>query len=386
MKKCILYSHAGSNNHGCEALIRTAVEVIKNVEAVYSGDVEADKYYGLDKIVNIREDKNTESENIIRGFIYSLKYKLLKDDKLYFKKIYRLFLKNIKEDRIYISVGGDNYCYHFSEWLKVLNIGINDAGAKTVLWGCSINPDELDDSSVVDDLKKYALITARESITYDLLKARLPEVKVEYVPDTAFKLATNQVVLPDILHDKNIVGLNISPVIINSANNKDEVISAFVELVDYIVRETDYYIELIPHVVIAGNDDREVLEIIRNKCEAQKRIIMVQDADCSTIKGYISKCDLFIGARTHATIAAYSSFVPTLAIGYSVKSLGIAKDLFGTFEHYVLPVKSIDKPTTLIQEFKWLNENKESIRKVLKNTIPKYTSQIDCAVNFLKEL
>ena len=46
-------------------------------------------------------------------------------------------------------------------------------------------------------------------------------------------------------------------------------------------------------------------------------------------KGYIARMRFFIGARTHATIAAYSNCVPTLVLGYSVKSKGIAKDLFG---------------------------------------------------------
>ncbi len=50
------------------------------------------------------------------------------------------------------------------------------------------------------------------------------------------------------------------------------------------------------------------------------------------LKGYISRCRAFVGARTHSTIAAYSTGVPTLAIGYSVKARGIAKDLFGTEE------------------------------------------------------
>ena len=52
---------------------------------------------------------------------------------------------------------------------------------------------------------------------------------------------------------------------------------------------------------------------------------------------------MFIGARTHATIAAYSSCVPTLVVGYSIKARGIAKDLFGTDEGYVLPVQALAK-------------------------------------------
>lgn len=40
---------------------------------------------------------------------------------------------------------------------------------------------------------------------------------------------------------------------------------------------------------------------------------------------------MFIAARTHADISAYSMCMPTFALGYTVKSVGIAKDL-GLFE------------------------------------------------------
>lgn len=50
---------------------------------------------------------------------------------------------------------------------------------------------------------------------------------------------------------------------------------------------------------------------------------------------------MFIGVRIYVTIAAYSTEVPTLVLGYSVKSRGIAKDIFGSEENYVIPVQDI---------------------------------------------
>ena len=69
------------------------------------------------------------------------------------------------------------------------------------------------------------------------------------------------------------------------------------------------------------------------------------------LKGYISKCSFFVGARTHSTIAAYSSNIPTLVIGYSVKSKGIAKDLFGTYKGYVLPVQKLASENSLVDAY-----------------------------------
>ena len=99
---------------------------------------------------------------------------------------------------------------------------------------------------------------------------------------------------------------------------------------------------------------------------------MIEDHDCQQLKGYIASCRLFIGARTHATIAAYSSCVPTLVVGYSVKARGIAKDLFGTEEQYVLPVQKLQEPEELLQAFRWLLQNEDMQRNHLTEIMPGY--------------
>ena len=106
--------------------------------------------------------------------------------------------------------------------------------------------------------------------------------------------------------------------------------------------------------------------------------VLLDDYNCMELKGFISKCRLFIGARTHATIAAYSTCVPTLVIGYSVKAKGIAKDIFGTYKNYVLPVQSLKNKDDLINGFDWLKNNEDSIRQHLKNFMPSYREQALC--------
>ena len=227
MERYILYSHAGSENHGCEALLRTSILTMADVESVYSGDVNADKKYGLEKEVRILPDKTEGFENLVSKLIYSVKYHIKKTDKLYFQNLYRNFIRNIEPNKVYISIGGDNYCYHFSEWLEVLNSEINKRGAKSVLWGCSINEDELDDTNVLQDLKRYSLITARESLTYELLKSRIPEVKLKYVPDTAFLLPKVEEKLPEGFDEGNTIGLNVSPVATKNAKRGEDIIRLY---------------------------------------------------------------------------------------------------------------------------------------------------------------
>lgn len=387
MGNYILYSHAGSGNHGCEALLRTTLQVIgKDVEAVYSDDPAADKKYGLDEIVELREEKGFVQESPLEKWIYAVKYKLLHDDKLYFRREYGKFIRDIVRDKVYISIGGDNYCYHFSEWLEVLNKEITKRGARSVLWGCSINQDELQDPAVVADLERYSLITARESLTFELLRGRLKKPVVRYVPDTAFLLPTIQEELPAGFIEGRTVGINASPVIFKNGSDAEAVKACFVKLVDHIIDTTDYQIALIPHVAIQGNNDRLALEEIRDACKDGGRTVVIPDTDCRRLKGYIARCCMFVGARTHATIAAYSSCVPTLVIGYSVKSLGIAKDLFGTNEHYVLPVQNLQNPEELIAGFEWIRDRKDKIKAHLEEIMPEYIGKIGAAKQYLEEL
>ena len=110
---------------------------------------------------------------------------------------------------------------------------------------------------------------------------------------------------------------------------------------------------------------------------------MVTDRSCTELKYLISNCRFFLGARTHATIAAYSTGVPTLVLGYSVKSRGIARDLFGTEEGYVLPVQKLTRPEELTKAFLRLMDQEEQIRSHLAAILPGYKERAASAAAML---
>ena len=157
-------------------------------------------------------------------------------------------------------------------------------------------------------------------------------------------------------------------------------------LIQYILSETDANVALIPHVVWASNDDRKVLRQLYDDFGQDPRLVLVEDHTAPELKYIISKCDFFVGARTHATIAAYSSCVPTLVVGYSVKARGIAKDLFGSEDGYVLPVQSLNSSNQLTQAFQELYEKRVSIREHLCKTMPDYCAKASVALDAIKEL
>ncbi|MFR3766749.1 MAG: polysaccharide pyruvyl transferase family protein [Blautia sp.] len=372
----IFYSHGGSYNHGCEAIIRGTVSILgKQDYTLYSLRKQEDEENGLNEIVNIQEDSCDIKKNPLRYLMYCIKYKITHNDMLYYQEQHRDLYKKSNKNGIAFSVGGDNYCYEgLPERMAEYNIGFNKSGIKTVLWGCSIEPDLLKSEQIKNDLKKYRLIVARESITYNALKEHGIDQTVLY-PDPAFALEKDDtIMLPPDFGKNGIVGINISPLVEDIAG--DIVFQNYCNLIEYILENTKLDIMLVPHVVWADLDDRKSIEKIYKHFGKSARILTIEDNNCCKLKGYIGKCDFFIGARTHSTIAAYSQKIPTLVVGYSVKSKGIAKDLFDTYDNYVIPVQAMREKDQLTKAFKWLVSNQSDIVEILEEKIPVYQHKL----------
>jgi hypothetical protein len=107
---------------------------------------------------------------------------------------------------------------------------------------------------------------------------------------------------------------------------------------------------------------------------------MIDDFDARGIKGVIRHCRFLVAARTHASIAGYSTKVPTVVMGYSVKSRGIAKDLFGTADHYVLPIDRMVGEDELTDSFKWLVANEDYIRMLYNSRLTDYMSGLNTSI------
>ena len=78
--------------------------------------------------------------------------------------------------------------------------------------------------------------------------------------------------------------------------------------------------------------------------------------------------------------------VPTLVVGYSVKARGIATDLFGTAENYVLPVQSLQKREELLTAFEWLKEHEKEQRSHLQKIMPEYKERAAQGGELLSQL
>ena len=212
-----LYIHNGSGNHGCEAIVRGTKELLGGEYRLFSSAPEEDRRAGLEKIVQILDEKQMPFVKwSVERILYSLKLRVpfVNNEYLYVSRMNSV-LKAQKGD-IYFSIGGDNYCYSNWKYLAHYNKVLNHKKVKTVLWGCSVSPDDINEQ-MREDLKRYALIIARESITYKALKEINKNIVLN--PDPAFYMQTEVVTLPKEFLVGNTIGINLSPMIMGYENN-----------------------------------------------------------------------------------------------------------------------------------------------------------------------
>lgn len=375
----IFYAHGGSDNHGCEAIIRGTCQNLKGEITLFSSNIQADKLYGLNDMCKISPDTYKRYYHPVKWFFY----KVLN---IVFHKNTMFKLVDGKEKGVYLSVGGDNYCYSglITPMLEA-NTRIRNNNNKTILWGTSIENTVLDDSEVLDDISKYNYIFARESFTYEALLRHGLKEKTFLYPDLAFAMKPEKEDSLQEIFQKEVVGINISPLILKFEEGKNVIISGYLKIIQFLLSTTDVNILLVPHVVKRKNDDRDSIKNLMESIYSD-RVFVLNDMSASKLKYIISQCSFFVGTRTHSTIAAYSTCVPTMVVGYSIKAKGIAKDIFGTDENYVVDVRGLNDSQKLLDAFKVLYLKKDEIKKYLNEFMPDYIKQAEAAVAKLIEL
>lgn len=393
MKKILLYQHQSSYNHGCEALAYTISKMIKEVipdcQIILSSNfAEDDKKFDFPYIDYIIQNDMWLKRGTIPYFVYQidkriLNNKTIQDKFMYCKTCYEL----AKVSDICIAIGGDNYCYNKGKEHWPLDRKIKKLGKKLMLWGCSIEPNDVS-GEMAEHLNNFDVITVRDPISYQALLDNKVISNIYRCADPAFLLSIEECNLPDGWQEGNMVGINFSPMVMGQINEKDGPRKAINELIKFILNETNDNVVLIPHVRLSFNDDIDELKRIFEKYKSTNRILLIDDKTLNArqLKFIVSRCKIFIGARTHATIAAYSMGIPTLAIGYSVKARGIARDLFGNEKGMTISIKEISGADKLINTYKNIYEHLEENKNYLKKIMPEYKNKSKISAYALKEL
>lgn len=368
MKQFLLYGYGGAYNHGAEAIVKCTVGLLK-------------KHYPGSKFLLSTHFKaqDVEFDMLVDEYLErDQKYLELEKDShqkgLYDRHIYQSVLDTINENTICLSVGGDNYCYdNWRKWRPIHETAL-ERGAASILWSCSVEPSMLSDEMIAT-LKSHHLITARESLTFQALKQKGLH-NVIPCTDIAFLLESKACQIPDQFVPGNTVAVNIGPLIVRREGVDGIVLRNAQNLVDTIIQNTDMNIALLPHVMMPADNDMEVLNVLYQRTAHKERVWLIDEKlSAAEYKYIISKCRFGVFARTHASIAAYSSFIPSIVLGYSVKSAGIAADL--GISDYVLPIQKIKDDFSLCLLFQKLTDNENKIKQVLTETMPSYREKAD---------
>lgn len=291
----------------------------------------------------------------------------------------RYLLHEAEDADFFLVTGADNYdgMYGNKMMQEINSIVLPKVKGKTILYDCSLNRKNFLQMTK-DDIDRFSIITTRESLTYELFKENFNKKKIYYYSDPAFIMPIEKCILPFGFEDGNMIGINISNLILSGhyGASQEMILESYHKLIDDILKNTNLKIILIQHIFNNGFD-LEAVSKLYQLYEKEERVLLLQAEHINSlqIKYIISKLRILVTARTHAAIAAYSTGVPVLAISYSIKSVGIAKDIFGEAENFVLPLSQMQTGNELKDLFIKLLQVEDEVRKYLLDVMPSYKAK-----------
>ena len=230
------------------------------------------------------------------------------------------------------------------------------------------------------------LITLREGISKEYLQTLgVNRTPIYVTADSAFLLEpapihrTKEILKKEGIDENTrpIVGISVSKIISRYGLNgfgtergkHDEYVKLMAEVANWLIEHFNATIVFIPHVMEPwGNDDRTVADEILKTIKNRKRAISIKNEyTAEEFKGIIGQCDLFVGARMHATIASASMLVPTILIAYSHKAYGIIGQMLG-YSEYVLDIRDLNYHV-LVSAIDKAWQNRTKIKKELEMRI-----------------
>lgn len=289
-------------------------------------------------------------------------------------------LKEYHKCDVIINAGGDTLSNYYSIKSNIFyfyHIILGKLFRKpVVIYAQSIGPFSLLKPIGKKILNNVDLITVRGETSYLYLKSiGVNNPNIFITADAAFLLPSCpvdelKIITKEYSFDKPpFIGFSISRLISKHYSSYDEFVELIASILDNLILKYQCTIILIPHVTGPSPelDDRlihtQIFEKVKNKDKVKN---ILKDYNPQEIKGIIAFCDLFIGARMHACIAALSMGVPTINLAYHHKS----EDVFAPFsdEFPIMKIQDISLAELLNQiDNLWINKNKikERINKII---------------------
>lgn len=383
-------------NRGCEALIRSLVKTIRDCDRQAQFIVpsraamkDAAQWTGAG-----REGVQFVEAEPIPGVIrwWSRARRLVKDLDVRppSYRVSRHTSDSISRSDVLVMTGGDIISLDYGleslyYWARICEFAM-EKGIPTALLGASVGPFSKHPGTerlMQTFLRRFSLITVRETSSLEYLQS-LGVEGARLVTDPAFALQREQApseTLAIFKGTRRVLGFNVSPLIRKFREGNDSKTALDVDVVRFLVgllqKDPELGVIFVPHVdPLSGeteNSDsaymtRLLHEVRQHGLNDDRVSILPRSLNAAQLKDVIARCTYFIGARTHATIAALSQGVPTISIAYSVKAKGINQDLFG-HTRYVLDTPKVNEEN-LATYFSLLTEEGPAIRSLLDSIMP----------------
>lgn len=412
--KIILTGNASYENKGCEAIIRGTVKII---DEALGSDTEyiAESWYHSEEVYKMQKaseiDKRIRHERIqspgkrsltekfyprtiLNKISYELKLYGCFEDLTRKKQAHSSILNDLKDCDVALCAGGDNYSldYLLPSLFTHTDDVILSFKKPCIIWGASVGPFSSMpkyEKYMSRHLKNVTAIFAREDKTVEYLESIGVKNNVYRISDPAFVMDTVKPSDYDSLPNINdSTGINLSPLMAKYWTNSDlKKWTAFsVKLVDKIQKMTKRPVYLIPHVVHnTENNDYTFLKEIKDNLNNEDVYLLKPDYTAEETKYIISNLCGFIGARTHATIAAFSTLVPTLSLAYSIKALGINKEVYGNLS-YCLSKEKLNNVDEIANIFNGMLQDRKNIKQKMQDNMPEIKKNSYKAGLILKEI
>lgn len=199
-------------------------------------------------------------------------------------------------------------------------------------------------------VRRCRAVFARDQLSADFLREAGFDGPVGVATDVAMRLPYDPPA--PVPAGKVRVGLNVSGLLMGGGYSRNNMFGLTVDypaliraiIADFQARP-EVELHLVPHVVPGSRtveDDEHTNTLIA--AEIPGLVLAPRFKTPSEAKTYIAGLDFFMGARMHATIAAFSSGVPVVPMAYSRKFEGV----FGSLGYgRTVDLKSIDNATAL---------------------------------------
>ncbi len=305
-----------------------------------------------------------------------------------------------------LSCGGDLYTPSRKNtvldiFYRMDDIALN-AGLPYFYWGASVGP-----FTKMTEFEAYFKkhvenigVFARETATFDYLKGLGKDHGLFLISDPAFAMRPER---PDDLAaiggdiPPDSIGLNINAFLLNFVKDATYPAGAWTEdclrALRALLKKTQGKIFLIYHVTMPGGAqggcDRDFMRMLRDRLdEAEKKrtVLLPPGYTAPQLKWVISQMRLLVAARTHATIAAFSTHTPVVSISYSQKSKGLNRDLFETLDYCVDAEKIATEPDALTDAVERALANEDAMRRTLAEKIPAHVANAYKAGEILREI